>query len=177
MAEEKSFLHRWSRRKHEAARPVEPAPPSVAPAAVTGTSDPIPVPAPAPIVAPEPPPLPPVESLTIDSDFAPFLSSKVDETVKRAALRKLFTDPHFNVMDGLDIYIDDYSKPDPMPAGLLDKLADVYKTVEEKADDLARIEAATVAAETAPPPQAEPARAEVPPAQAQSEMEPDDHRG
>ena len=49
--------------------------------------------------------------------------------VKRAALRKLFTDPHFNVMDGLDIYIDDYSKPDPMPEGMLDKLADVYTTL------------------------------------------------
>ena len=33
-----------------------------------------------------------------------------------AAMKKLFTDPHFNVMDGLDIYIDDYRKPDPLPA-------------------------------------------------------------
>jgi hypothetical protein len=78
------------------------------------------------------PSLPPVESLTLASDFKPFLSAKVDETVKRAALRKLFTDPHFNVMDGLDTYIGDYSKPDPVPEGLLDRLADVYKTLEEK---------------------------------------------
>jgi hypothetical protein len=35
--------------------------------------------------------------------------------VKNAAFKKLFADPHFNVMDGLDIYIDDYSKPDPLP--------------------------------------------------------------
>jgi hypothetical protein len=33
--------------------------------------------------------------------------------VRNAALKKLFTDPHFNVMDGLDVYIDDYGKPDP----------------------------------------------------------------
>ncbi|MFO1312102.1 MAG: DUF3306 domain-containing protein [Burkholderiales bacterium] len=179
MTEEKSFLHRWSRRKHEAARAVEPAPAPVAPPAAPAATDALaaPAPAPAPAIAPEPPPLPPVESLTIDSDFAPFLSSKVDETVKRAALRKLFTDPHFNVMDGLDIYIDDYSKPDPMPAGFLDKLADVYKTVEEKADDLARIEAAAVAAEPAPPAEPAPAQVEAPAAQAQSEVEPDDHRG
>ena len=39
----------------------------------------------------------------------------VDASVKNAALKKLFADPHFNVMDGLDTYIDDYGKPDPIP--------------------------------------------------------------
>ena len=58
--------------------------------------------------------LPPVESLTIDSDFTAFLQPKVDETLKRQALKQLFRDPRFNVMDGLDVYIDDYSKPDPI---------------------------------------------------------------
>jgi hypothetical protein len=43
--------------------------------------------------------------------------------VKNAALKKLFTDPHFNVMDGLDTYIDDYGKPDPLPAGMLRRMA------------------------------------------------------
>ena len=43
--------------------------------------------------------------------------------VKNAAMKKLFADPRFNVMDGLDIYIDDYSKPDPMPDSVLRKLA------------------------------------------------------
>ena len=59
--------------------------------------------------------LPPVESLTIDSDFTAYLQPKVDEALKRRALRQLFRDPHFNVMDGLDVYIDDYTKPDPIP--------------------------------------------------------------
>ena len=58
--------------------------------------------------------LPPVESLTIDSDFSPFLRPGVAEDLKRTALRKLFRDPRFNVMDGLDVYIDDYSKPSPL---------------------------------------------------------------
>ena len=58
--------------------------------------------------------LPPIESLTLDSDFAPFLKPKVDEALKRRALKQLFRDPHFNVMDDLDVYIDDYSKPDPI---------------------------------------------------------------
>ena len=150
MADDPSFLHRWSRRKREAARtaqpPVEPAAPAPAAAAPAVVVPPTPVQA-------EPPPLPPVESLTLESDFAPFLSAKVDETVKRAAMRKLFSDPHFNVMDGLDIYIDDYSKPDPMPEGFLDKLADVYKTLEEKAADAAKSDApdtTAVAVQTTP---------------------------
>jgi hypothetical protein len=108
--------------------------------------------APAPVEAQ---PLPPVESLSLASDFKPFLAEKVDEAVKRAALRKLFADPHFNVMDGLDTYIDDYSKADPLPEGLLDKLANVYRTLDEKeaAAEPAQTEA-TVAAAT---PSAEPA--------------------
>jgi hypothetical protein len=60
------------------------------------------------------PPLPPVESLTFESDFSLFMRPGVDETVRRAALRKLLRDPRFNVMDGLDVYIDDYSKPSPI---------------------------------------------------------------
>ena len=43
--------------------------------------------------------------------------------MKNAALKTLFTDPHFNVMDGLDTYIDDYGIPDPLPAGMLRQMA------------------------------------------------------
>jgi hypothetical protein len=39
--------------------------------------------------------------------------------LRRAALKKLFSDPHFNIMDGLDTYIDDYSQPNPLPAAML----------------------------------------------------------
>jgi len=59
-------------------------------------------------------PLPPVESLTPESDFTPFMQVGVDPALRSAALRKLFADPQFNVMDGLDVYIGDYSKPDPI---------------------------------------------------------------
>jgi hypothetical protein len=65
------------------------------------------------------PSLPPLESLTIDSDYSPFMQTGVDEDVKRAALRKLLRDPRFNVMDGLDVYIDDYSKPSPIEPELV----------------------------------------------------------
>ena len=60
-----------------------------------------------------------VQALTPESDFKPFLARDVDPQVKNAAMKKLFADPHFNVMDGLDIYIDDYSKPDPLPDSML----------------------------------------------------------
>jgi hypothetical protein len=64
-------------------------------------------------------PLPPIESLSIDSDFSPFMQPGVDEELKRSALRKLLRNPRFNVMDGLDVYIDDYSKPDPIDPAIV----------------------------------------------------------
>ena len=60
-----------------------------------------------------------VHQLTQDSDFKPFAARSVAPEVRNAAMKKLFADPHYNVMDGLDIYIDDYSRPDPIPASML----------------------------------------------------------
>ncbi|HCX33170.1 MAG TPA: DUF3306 domain-containing protein, partial [Rhodocyclaceae bacterium] len=37
-------------------------------------------------------------------------------------LGKLFHSDHFNVMDGLDVYIDDYGRPDPIPPEMLARL-------------------------------------------------------
>lgn len=120
-------LRRWSARKHAAARERQPeetpatiaqspsAPPAPVAADATAPGETLPADAPAP--------LPPVESLTFESDFAPFMQPTVDERLKRAALRKLFRDPRFNVMDGLDVYIDDYSKPDPLEPDIVKQLA------------------------------------------------------
>jgi hypothetical protein len=113
---ERFSLSRWSRRKLEtAAETPEPAPtsapaaaPALAPATAPGVSTP-----------PAPSELPPVESLTFDSDFTPFLQPGVDDKVRRAALKQLFRDPRFNIMDGLDTYIDDYTKADPIPPDIL----------------------------------------------------------
>jgi hypothetical protein len=66
--------------------------------------------------------LPPLESLTPTSDFTPFLRAGVASATRSAALKTLFQDPHFNVMDGLDIYIDDYTKSEPIPESLLRRL-------------------------------------------------------
>ncbi|CAN5704785.1 hypothetical protein BH11PSE12_BH11PSE12_15250 [soil metagenome] len=63
-----------------------------------------------------------VAQLQDDSDFSVFMNHEVDEAVRRSAMKKLFSQPHFNVMDGLDIYIGDYSQADPLPPGMLAQL-------------------------------------------------------
>jgi hypothetical protein len=122
---ERFSLRRWSQRKLAVAR--QPAsPPSDAPAPQVETravaAGSAPGSAAVPVAAGVPRELPPVESLTFDSEFTQFLRPDVDETIKRAALRKLLRDPRFNVMDGLDTYIDDYTKSDPIPADMLKQL-------------------------------------------------------
>ena len=122
------FLSRWSRRKQQA-REEEAAPP----AAVT------------PATQDKPPELPPVEGLNMDSDFRGFLHPKVDESLRRAALKKLFHEPHFNVMDGLDIYIDDYSVSDPIPEAMLKTMKqaqDIIVAGNERREEAARQEEA-----------------------------------
>jgi hypothetical protein len=116
-------LKRWSRRKLDAARTRQ----QESPAASEETS-PIANAAPALPGGPGVPPaaveLPPVESLTPESDFTAFFQpqGKVDEALKRAALKQLFRDPQFNVMDGLDIYVGDYTQSDPIPDEVLQRL-------------------------------------------------------
>ena len=125
-------LRRWSQRKLEAARtevqtPVQAPPPAnVAAAGQTpaGTAQNAVEPAASNSVSAlsANADLPAIESLTIDSDFAPFFKPQVDESIKRAALKQLFRDPRFNIMDGLDTYIDDYTQPDPIPSAMLEDL-------------------------------------------------------
>ena len=102
-----------------------------------------------------PPVLPPLEKLTIDSDFSGFFHPQVDEGLRRAALKKLFSDPHFNVMDGLDVYVDDYSQPNPLPAGMLAGLRQAQNILawarETKEETAARFAAPPATAVTPPP--------------------------
>jgi Protein of unknown function (DUF3306) len=58
--------------------------------------------------------LPSLTDIALDRDFTPFMQSKVPEALKRQALKTLFKDAHFNIMDGLDTYIDDYTKFEPI---------------------------------------------------------------
>jgi hypothetical protein len=104
-----SFFARWSKHKNETAPAVASAPAEPARAECCEQ-------APQPSL---PPTAEDVAALTPQSDYTRFLAEGVDENVKRSALKKLFTDPHFNVMDGLDIYIGDYNKFDPIPPEML----------------------------------------------------------
>jgi hypothetical protein len=77
-----------------------------------------------------------VHQLTAESDFSPFVAKNVSPEVRNSAMKKLFTDPHYNVMDRLDIYIDDYSQPDPIPESMLRqmvsaKFLNLFKAEEE----------------------------------------------
>jgi hypothetical protein len=127
------FLSRWSRRKVEAKEGKAIELPAV-----------VPEPTPAPqLEAAEPEPVAPpptledTQSLTFDSDFKRFIAPDVAPEVKNAAVKKLFADPRFNVRDAMDVYADDYSKPDPLPDSMLRKLASAQflKLFEENADD------------------------------------------
>jgi hypothetical protein len=141
-----SFIGRWSRRKHAVRRgetPPEPMRSGVQP------TDPAPPPAaPAPAAPPE---LPPVDSLKgLESDYKDFLRPEVDPTTRSAALKKLFGDPHFNQMDGLDTYIDDYTKEDPIPATMLRALNQARSLGLFDDEEKEKAPEAPPAAETAP---------------------------
>jgi hypothetical protein len=128
------FLGRWARRKNDAlqGKPLdEPAPKPVAgqaPLPAQGAVAPAPAQvSPAPESTEDAPAKPlsldDVKDLTKDSDFKPFMGRGVEPGVRNAAMKKLFADPHFNVMDRMDIYIDDYSQPDPLPLSMLRQMA------------------------------------------------------
>jgi hypothetical protein len=64
-----------------------------------------------------------VDQLDAQSDYRSFVARDVDPEVRNAAFKKLFhSDPHFNVMDGLDVYIDDYNTPNPLPVAVMKTL-------------------------------------------------------
>lgn len=122
--EDSGFLSRWARRKAQVREGRAPDAPPPVPAPIESPAVATAPRAAEATVAAEPPPEPlptldDVAALSAESDFRRFVGHDVDPTVKNAALKKLFTDPHYNVMDGLDTYIDDYGKPDPLPEGML----------------------------------------------------------
>jgi hypothetical protein len=116
------FLSRWSRRKIQARQGEVQAPLPEEAQAVQGDGLPVATQPPAP-----PAPLPPIESLTSESDYSVFMRPDVDPGTRRLAMKKLFEDPRYNVMDGLDTYIADYSLPDPLPEGWLEKMNQVAR--------------------------------------------------
>jgi len=99
MAQEKeNFLGRWSRLKREQEeKPV---------AQKNESQD-------------QPPELPPLDQLTPDSEFSGFMHPKVEDALRRAALKKLFADPHFNIPDPYEAYSGDWTVGEAIPDEML----------------------------------------------------------
>ena len=125
-----NFFGRWSQRKVQARHVVLPAeepakPTELAKSAAEVSQAPVSPPVAATgnasqLEARTQPTLEDVAKLSVDSDYSAFAMRNVDSKIRNAAMRKLFAgDPHFNVMDGLDVYIDDYSVGVPIPKAML----------------------------------------------------------
>jgi hypothetical protein len=111
MAEEKEkFLSRWSRLKNESKDLPQK------------TED-----TPAPV-------LPPVDKLTPESDFTGFMHPKVEDALRRVALKKLFSDPHFNVPDPFEPYSGDWTVGEPISEEMLATLNQARTLLFDKDD-------------------------------------------
>jgi len=97
---DEKFLARWSRLKREEAKPQVPEKTEEA----------------------APPALPPVEKLTPESDFSGFMHPKVEDALRRVALKKLFSDPHFTLPDPYEPYPGDWTIGQPTPDEMLKTL-------------------------------------------------------
>jgi hypothetical protein len=118
VSEEKkeAFLQRWSRLKKEDSKPL-------------------------PVAEEKPlPQLPPIDKLTPESDFSGFMHPKVEDALRRTALKKLFSgDPHFNLPDPFEAYSGDWTGGEPIPQEMLATLDQARQLVfgdkkEEKKD-------------------------------------------
>ena len=131
-AEKEDFLKRWSRLKQQAPieRPAETPKPS----------------------------LPPVEELKPESDFSGFMHPKVEDALRRVALKKLFSgDPHFNLPDPFEPFSGDWTVGEPIPEKMLKAMnqARMLLLSDEEKQELAKQEAAAQeAAAQAPAPEA-----------------------
>jgi|SRR5436190_6490798 len=127
--EKEAFLSRWSRLKREERKPVEEPAETAAPA------------------------LPSVEGLTPESDFAGFMHPKVTDELRRVALKKLFSDPHFNLPDPFEAYSGDFTGGEPITPeflATLNQARTVLFTEAEKKPDAQVAEAPEQKADAEP---------------------------
>jgi len=93
---DENFVDRWSRLKSV---PPEESAVEMLPAKQKEQIEPAPTDA----------DMPPIDTLTADSDYSCFMSPAVSEPLRRLALRRLFHGMEFNQRDGLDDYDDDFT--------------------------------------------------------------------
>ena len=148
--ENEGFLSRWSRRKRavlEGRAPEEPAPP----APLEAQPEALPA---EPEDDFDPASLPPIESLTIESDFKAFLHRKVPLELRSAALRRAWSlDPAIRDFIGPADYAWDFNAPDGVPGFALELGGDAMKLLSH------------ALGLDAPPPKPESAEPEDPPAE------------
>lgn len=126
-----NFLSRWSKRKlevREQERLAENLPlqehvlAEIEPAGAQGLAEVKSV-VPRPVQADLPVPTEnDLRAVEQGGDIKAFLVDKVSKELKNKAFKALFSRPEFNVMDGLDIYIDDYNKFTPLSKEDIDKM-------------------------------------------------------
>lgn len=152
---EEGFFRRWARLKSSGGGAAPAEAPRTPPAPVAAAE-------PAASTAPDSKaaaraPLPTLEDaarLTPDADFSAFVARDVDQSVRRLALKKLFADPHFNTIDGLDIYMNDYNKAAPLTPAMLASLKHAQGLVTRLFDDRQK-EAEAAAAQAGEQPEPE----------------------
>ncbi|GMQ46547.1 DUF3306 domain-containing protein [Vibrio sp. 10N] len=154
-----SFLSRWSQRKLEEQSQRQDEPEEVvasdeelvAPSALASDSE-----------APETPDMASDnQELAIDNDIDVdsekgeeseltisqlLANTEVDKAIKKAALRKLFMQPEFNVVDGLNDYDHDYSAVKPLASEVAETLRGWVKDIEENLEQQEEIEGSDVIA-------------------------------
>lgn len=165
---EEGFFRRWARLKSTGLEDEPGTAHAPAQQAVPGAGSPIQHGAPAvrpgsnPAAAEEPqaqaralPTLEDAARLTPDADFSAFVGKGVDKSVQRLALKTLFADPHFNLIDGLDVYMNDYNKASPLTPVMLASLQHAQGLVARLLDDQRKDAEEGAAADTAAPPTTE----------------------
>lgn len=142
MSDPEQFLSRWSRLKREAAdesaAPAEEARPAETPlpcdreeAKAAGPDSQPPF---------DPASLPPIESITADSDIRAFFSPGVPADLVRAALRRAWTsDPKIRDFVGLSENAWDFTAPDGVPGfGPLEMTSELRQLASQTLDEIGR---------------------------------------
>jgi len=119
---DENFAQRWSRLKQQARAqemPEEASRPDL-PAVVDAADQPPPATDKPEEQKPfDPASLPPVESLTKDSDYSLFMRPEVPEDLRQKALRRLWAaDPVLSAPDALDMHTLDYNAVPTFPEGV-----------------------------------------------------------
>ena len=82
-----------------------------------------------------------LEDLGSESDYTQFMSPEVSESIRKLALRKLFSGAEFNITDGLDDYDEDYTSFAPLGNVITQEMKLKQKTkLEKRAKEMGEME-------------------------------------